>query len=77
MRELEEVLHTEIYPGTEIMVDVGTHHFVKSAAGGHSVLVVCSMSLPIWRIPLEAKLFRHGLGATNAEVQLLSLKDAS
>jgi hypothetical protein len=21
------------------MVDVGTHHFVKSAAGGHSVLV--------------------------------------
>jgi MFS family permease len=39
VRELEEVLHTEIYPGTEIMVDVGTHHFVKSAAGGHSVLV--------------------------------------
>jgi hypothetical protein len=32
-------LNTKIYPGTEIMVDVGTHHFVKSAAGGHSVLV--------------------------------------
>ena len=39
LRELEQELHTEIYPGTEIMIDVGTHHFVKSAAGGHSVLV--------------------------------------
>jgi hypothetical protein len=39
VRELEQELHTEIYPGTEIMVDVGTHHFVKSAAGTHSVLV--------------------------------------
>lgn len=39
LRELEQELHTEIYPGTEIMVDVGTHHFVKSSAGGHSVLV--------------------------------------
>lgn len=29
VRELEEVLHTKIYPGTEIMKDVGTHHFVK------------------------------------------------
>ncbi|TAQ90917.1 hypothetical protein B7494_g814 [Chlorociboria aeruginascens] len=39
LRELEVELHTEIYPGTEIMTDVGTHHFVKSSAGGHSVLV--------------------------------------
>jgi hypothetical protein len=39
VRELEEELHTEIYPGTEIMTDVGTHHFVKSSAGGHSVLI--------------------------------------
>lgn len=33
LREIEEELHTKIYPGTEIMRDVGTHHFVK--AGGH------------------------------------------
>ena len=39
MRELEQELHTEIYPGTEIMVDVGTHHFVKAGTGTHSVLV--------------------------------------
>jgi hypothetical protein len=37
IRELEQELHTEIYPGTEIMTDVGTHHFVKSH--GQSVLV--------------------------------------
>ncbi|CZR53299.1 related to HOL1, putative substrate-H+ antiporter [Phialocephala subalpina] len=39
LRELEQELHTEIYPGTEIMTDVGTHHFVKAGGGQHSVLV--------------------------------------
>lgn len=39
LRELEQELGTEIYPGTEIMRDVGTHHFVKAGTGGHSVLV--------------------------------------
>ncbi|CAN8106314.1 unnamed protein product [Discula destructiva] len=29
IRELETILGTNIYPGTEIMKDVGTHHFVK------------------------------------------------
>ncbi|EED16212.1 conserved hypothetical protein [Talaromyces stipitatus ATCC 10500] len=38
-RELEQELHTEIIPGTEIMTDVSTHHFVKSSQGDHSVLV--------------------------------------
>ncbi|KAK7722287.1 hypothetical protein SLS64_000824 [Diaporthe eres] len=37
IRELEEVLHTKIYPGTELMQDVGTHHFVKG--NNRSVLV--------------------------------------
>lgn len=37
LRVLEQELHTEIYPGTEIMTDVGTHHFLKSH--GQSVLV--------------------------------------
>jgi len=39
LRELEQELHTEIYPGTEIMTDVGSHHFVKAGTGQHSVLV--------------------------------------
>ncbi|KAG4426455.1 hypothetical protein IFR04_000337 [Cadophora malorum] len=39
LRELERELGTEIYPGTEIMTDVGSHHFVKAGTGGHSVLV--------------------------------------
>jgi hypothetical protein len=39
IRELEEVLHTKIYPGTEIMTDVGTHHFVKAGQGNSNVLV--------------------------------------
>lgn len=38
LRELEQELDTKIYPGTEIMRDVGTHHFVKSG-GSHRVLV--------------------------------------
>jgi hypothetical protein len=36
---LEEELGTTIYPGTEIMADVGTHHFVKSSAKSDRVLV--------------------------------------
>ncbi|KAI1322574.1 major facilitator superfamily domain-containing protein [Xylariaceae sp. FL0255] len=39
IRELEEVLNTKIYPGTEIMKDVGSHHFVKSQSGASDVLV--------------------------------------
>ena len=29
--QLEEELHVQIVPGTEIMTDVGSHHFVKSS----------------------------------------------
>ena len=29
--QLEEELHIQIVPGTEIMTDVGSHHFVKSS----------------------------------------------
>ncbi len=31
IRDLEEILSTKIYPGTEIMRDVGSHHFVKAS----------------------------------------------
>ena len=31
LREIEQELNVEILPGTEIMTDVGTHHFVKGA----------------------------------------------
>ncbi|KAF2025774.1 MFS general substrate transporter [Setomelanomma holmii] len=36
-RQLEQELHTEILPGTEIMADVGSHHFVK---GSHREVLV-------------------------------------
>lgn len=38
IHEMEEVLGTKIYPGTEIMKDVGGHHFVKGS-NDRSVLV--------------------------------------
>jgi hypothetical protein len=36
---LEEELDVKIYPGTEIMTDVGTHHFVKLSGTSSDVLV--------------------------------------
>jgi hypothetical protein len=36
-RQIEHELHTEILPGTEIMADVGSHHFVK---GSHREVLV-------------------------------------
>ena len=39
LHQLEQELHTRIVPGTEIMADVGTHHFVKSSANSDRVLV--------------------------------------
>lgn len=36
LRQIEREIHTEILPGTEIMADIGSHHFVK---GGTHVLV--------------------------------------
>ncbi|KAJ6114260.1 Major facilitator superfamily domain general substrate transporter [Penicillium sp. IBT 16267x] len=39
MKEIEEELGTKILPGTEIMADVGSHHFVKSSSKSDRVLV--------------------------------------
>ncbi|KAK2787580.1 hypothetical protein FQN53_005029 [Emmonsiellopsis sp. PD_33] len=39
LRQIEEELDTKIYPGTEIMTDVGSHRFVKSSPGSDRVLV--------------------------------------
>ncbi|KAK5937053.1 hypothetical protein PMZ80_010593 [Knufia obscura] len=39
LHQLEEELDTKIYPGTEIMSDVGSHHFVKAGEGSGNVLV--------------------------------------
>ena len=33
LHAIEEELHVEILPGTEVMADVGSHHFVKSSSG--------------------------------------------
>jgi MFS family permease len=38
-REIEQEFHEEILPGTEIMTDIGSHHFVKSRDKTHTVLV--------------------------------------
>ncbi|KAJ5971579.1 Major facilitator superfamily domain general substrate transporter [Penicillium vulpinum] len=39
LHRIEEELGTVIYPGTEIMTDVGSHHFVKSSSNSDRVLV--------------------------------------
>ncbi|KAI0018713.1 hypothetical protein F4780DRAFT_781089 [Xylariomycetidae sp. FL0641] len=39
VRELEDVLQIKIYPGMEIMEDIGPHHFVKSGRRSADVLV--------------------------------------
>ncbi|KAJ5231901.1 Major facilitator superfamily domain general substrate transporter [Penicillium citrinum] len=39
LHQIEEELGTTIYPGTEIMADVGAHHFVKSSSKSDRVLV--------------------------------------
>lgn len=39
LRVVEQELHIELIPGTEIMADIGTHHFVKSTGHSGKVLV--------------------------------------
>ncbi|KAJ5175840.1 uncharacterized protein N7482_001717 [Penicillium canariense] len=39
LRQLEDELNVKIYPGTEIMTDVGSHHFVRQSGASSNVLV--------------------------------------
>ncbi|KAI9877678.1 MAG: hypothetical protein M1830_003158 [Pleopsidium flavum] len=39
LHQLEQELNVQILPGTEVMIDVGAHHFVKSSATSDRVLV--------------------------------------
>jgi mannose-6-phosphate isomerase-like protein (cupin superfamily) len=39
IRDLEQELHVELLPGTEIMIDSGEHHFVKASGSTDRVLV--------------------------------------
>ncbi len=39
LHQLEQELNVEILPGTEIMTDVGSRHFLKSAGNSDRVLV--------------------------------------
>ena len=39
LHQLEQELNIQIVPGTEVMTDVGSHHFVKSPAKSDRVLV--------------------------------------
>jgi len=64
---LEEELHVEILPGTEIMTDVGSHHFVK---GGKTVLVPQPSDDP--SDPLNWSVFWKGSAITAASVVTFS-----
>ncbi|KAL9111186.1 MAG: hypothetical protein Q9187_007952 [Circinaria calcarea] len=39
LHQLEQELNVKIVPGTEVMTDVGTHHFIKSSSTSDRVLV--------------------------------------
>jgi MFS family permease len=39
LHEIEQELHIELLPGTEVMADIGSHHFVKSGDKNHRVLI--------------------------------------
>ena len=65
LHQLEQELNVRILPGTEIMMDVGEHHFVKSSASSDRVLVpqpsdskhdpLVSISSPDWKQSCVAK----------------------
>lgn len=67
MLQLEEELDTKIYPGTEIMSDVGSHHFVKAGEGSGNVLVPQPSNDP--HDPLV------GLAQTKVAMQTLTLAE--
>lgn len=70
--KIEEELDTKIYPGTEVMADVGTHHFVKSSQAGASVLVPQPSADP--HDPLVRSLLSNILIVANLTVlELVSL----
>ncbi|KAG8418894.1 lariat debranching enzyme [Metarhizium acridum] len=55
---LRDDLRIDIIPGTEIMADIGSHHFVKSNDSSHHVLVPQPSQSPHdplnWSRPWEA-----------------------
>lgn len=69
IREMETVLGTKIYPGTEIMTDVGSHHFVKGQQ--RSVLVPQPSDDP--RDPLNWSPFWKGATIFSATALSFSL----
>ena len=40
LQDIENELDITIYPGTEVMVDVGSHHFIKSGSGNGDARVL-------------------------------------
>jgi hypothetical protein len=40
LQDIENELDITIYPGTEVMVDVGSHHFIKSGNGNDEARVL-------------------------------------
>lgn len=58
LHAIEQELNVEILPGTEVMADVGSHHFVK---GGSGVLVPQPSSDPDDPLVRNAKAKRGGM----------------
>jgi hypothetical protein len=70
MIRIEEELGTTIYPGTEIMADVGSHHFVKSSAKSDRVLVPQPSQDP--HDPLVSFPFEHTSTVPVSHLSILS-----
>ncbi|KAF7529852.1 hypothetical protein PCG10_006183 [Penicillium crustosum] len=81
LHQIEEELGTTIYPGTEIMADVGTHHFVKSSAKSNRVLVPQPSQDPHDPLPVledernghyHGDIIRSGLGTSGVGTDVSS-----
>lgn len=64
LHQLEEELDRNIYPGTEVMTDVGSHHFVKSSGTSSRVLVPQPSSDPCDPLNWSPKWKLSAIGCT-------------
>ncbi|OQE43519.1 hypothetical protein PENCOP_c003G01897 [Penicillium coprophilum] len=70
LHQIERELGTVIYPGTEIMTDVGSHHFVKASSESDRVLVPQPSQDP--HDPLNWKRFWKMIAMTIASLTTFS-----
>ncbi|KAI7970320.1 hypothetical protein EIK77_005461 [Talaromyces pinophilus] len=72
LHQLEEELDTNIYPGTEVMTDVGSRHFVKSSGTSSRVLVPQPSSDPCDPLNWSPKWKVAAIGCTTFMVPIQS-----